>query len=110
VLLLTGLITVLLGLAPLSWIIALVFLQPALAVCFFPAGFAALAQISPPAARNVAISFAVPCGFFVGAGLTPAMIGMLADAGSFKWGIVLVGGFIISGGLTALKLRIPARR
>jgi len=107
---LAGLTTVLVGLAPLSWIVALVFVQPALAVCFFPAGFAALAQISPPEARNVAVSLAVPCGFFVGAGLTPAVIGMLADAGSFGMGFVLVGGFIIAGGLTALKLRIPGHR
>ncbi|MFQ5918213.1 MAG: nitrate/nitrite transporter, partial [Candidatus Binatia bacterium] len=41
ILLLTGITTMLLGIMPGSWVVVAVFLQPALAGCFFPAGFAA---------------------------------------------------------------------
>src|SRR4030042_6447838 len=63
VLLLTGLTTMLMGLASDAWLILLVFLQPMLAVCFFPAGFAALSLLGSSEIRSVAISLAVPIGF-----------------------------------------------
>jgi MFS family permease len=43
----TGLITMMLGVAPGSWIILAVFLQPVFAACFFTPGFAALSRTVP---------------------------------------------------------------
>jgi NNP family nitrate/nitrite transporter-like MFS transporter len=106
-LLITGVTTLLIGPAPDAWLPSLVVLQPALAVCFFPAGFAAISAIGPAASRNVAISFVVPLGFLVGAGSIPALIGFMGDTSSFATGLVLVGGLILSGALLALFLRLP---
>jgi len=105
VLLITGLTTILLGAVSKPWIMAIVFLQPVMAVCFFPPGFAVLSSIGPPHARNVAVSLTVPAAFLIGGGVIPIGIGMMGDAGSFGNGITLVGGLILGGCLLSLRLR-----
>src|SRR6185436_17872573 len=100
--------TLLLGLLSGSWLSMAVFFQPLLAVWFFPAAFAAIAMITPPSARNLAVSFSVPFGFLVGGGVIPTFIGAMGDAGSFATGFVLTGALIASGGVLGLFLKLPA--
>jgi NNP family nitrate/nitrite transporter-like MFS transporter len=102
VLLTTGMATVLLGMARGSWIIPFLFLQPTLAVCFFPAGFSALSLVGPPSLRNVAVSLAVPVAFLVGGGAVPAGLGMMGEQGSFALGIILFG-VLLLGGVVLLR-------
>lgn len=109
-LLFTGVATLLLGPVPTAWIVLFVFFQPMLAVWFFPAGFAALAMITPPAARNLAVSFAVPFGFVVGGGAIPTFVGIMGDAGSFAMGFAVTGGLILAGGALAFYLKLPDGR
>jgi len=106
VFLVTGILTILLGLAGRQWTAILVFLQPVLAVCFFPPGFAALSSIGPESARNIAVSFAVPMAIVVGGGLIPVMIGVAGDMGSFGLGIAITGGVILLCSFLALGLRV----
>jgi NNP family nitrate/nitrite transporter-like MFS transporter len=105
ILLATGMATVLLGMARGPWIIPVLFLQPMLAVCFFPAGFAALASIGPPQVRNVAISLTIPVAFFLGGGAIPAGIGLMGQKGSFALGFVLVGVLLVGGVIILRYLR-----
>ena len=107
VFLITGLATVMLGIAHGSWMIVTIFIQPALAVCFFPAGFAALSFIGPPEVRNLAVSLSIPVAFLFGAGVIPIGVGIMGDAGSFALGIVLVGVSILAGLICSLYLRFP---
>jgi len=107
VFLLTGTFTLLLGGVPGYWVAAVFFLQQLFAVCFFPAGLAALSAIGPPHARNLAVSLSIPMAFVAGAGVTPTLIGVMGDAGSFTGGIVLVGGLILSGFVICLRLKVP---
>lgn len=100
----TGLATCLLGLSRGSWLLVWFFLQPMLAVCFFPAAYSALTGSVPPAQRQLAVSLTLPGAFLVGAGLLPAGIGVLADAGWFAQGFVLAGGLMAGGGLWCLAL------
>jgi len=93
----TGILTLLLGVATTYWVIILVFLQPVLAVCFYPAGFSALSSISTSENRNVAISLTIPIAFVLGGGVVPALIGFMADLGYFSWGISLSGLLIVTG-------------
>ena len=93
----TGILTLLLGIASTYWVIILVFLQPVLAVCFYPAGFSALSSISTSENRNVAISLTIPIAFVLGGGAVPALIGIMADLGYFSWGISLSGVLIMTG-------------
>ncbi len=103
---LTGIMTILLGLANRSWINLVVMLQPVFAVCFFPAGFALLSAIVPPQSRGLAVSLAIPVGFMIGAGLVPTGIGILGDAGQFKLGFILLGVFILSGSILLEFVRL----
>jgi predicted MFS family arabinose efflux permease len=106
VFLFAGLATVLLGLAPGAWLILLVFVQPMVAVCFFPAGFAALSRIGSAETRSLAVSMAVPLGFLVGGGAIPLGIGVLGDAGRFAAGIAGTGALILSGSFLSRLLRL----
>jgi NNP family nitrate/nitrite transporter-like MFS transporter len=109
-LVLTGIFTSLLGSSPDGWLNAIVLLQPMFAVWFFPAGFAALAMITPSKARNLSVGFTVPFGFLLGGGVIPALIGVMGDAGSFARGYAITGFMILLAGLLALSLRLPADR
>ena len=104
---LTGLFTILMGIVQGSWISIIIFIQPLAAVCFFPAGFVALSSITNKENRNIAVSLAVPLGFVIGGGLVPTVVGMMGDAGSFAYGLVLTGSFILLGGGISLFLKIP---
>ena len=102
VLLLTGFLSLLLGVVPGAWVVLIVFLQPLIAVCFFPPGFAALSRIGPPHVRNISVSFTMPFGFLVGGGAIPAGIGFFGDTVGFDVGIALVG-LITMGGFVLLR-------
>jgi NNP family nitrate/nitrite transporter-like MFS transporter len=106
VFLFASLATVLLGLAPGAWLILLVFVQPMLAVCFFPAGFAALSRIGSSETRSLAVSMAVPLGFLFGGGAVPLGIGILGDAGYFASGIAGTGALILSGSFLSRLLKL----
>jgi NNP family nitrate/nitrite transporter-like MFS transporter len=106
ILLATGMATALLGMVRGAWIVPVMFLQPMLALCFFPAGFAALAGIGPPQARNVAVSFSIAVAFLVGGGAIPAGIGMMGEKGSFALGFVLVGVLLVGGVIILRYLRL----
>jgi MFS transporter, NNP family, nitrate/nitrite transporter len=103
----TGVVTALLGLMPHPWINVVVLFQPLLAVWFFPAAFAALAAITRPEARNLAVGFAIPFGYMVGGGGIPTFIGVMGDAGSFALGFIATGIVIALGGVLALLLKLP---
>jgi NNP family nitrate/nitrite transporter-like MFS transporter len=97
VLLIAGLMTMFLGMASSSVIRILVFTQPLIAVCFFPAGFAAMSLIVPSNLRNIAVSLIVPLAFVTGGGLAPIFIGFIGDEHSFALGIMICGGLIAVG-------------
>ncbi len=109
ILALNGLLTVCVGVASTSWLPYLVFVQPALAVCFFPAGFAAISLVAPVRARNIAVSLTTPFAFMIGAGAIPALIGVMGDAASFSAGFSTVGVLILAGALIA-RFLTPGRR
>jgi MFS family permease len=99
VLIVTGIMTILLGITPDRYTKVFVFLQPALTGCFFPAGFAAMAFIFPPKLRNLAVSLIVPMGILVGGGIVPIFIGLIGDIGSFALGIIISGGLITAAAI-----------
>ena len=105
VLFLTGTMTILLGLLPGFWLVLLVFVQPLMAVSFFPPAFALLSSVGPPEVRNISVSLAVPMGFMVGGGVMPLFIGLMGDRGSFSGGIAILGGLILAGVLLSAFLK-----
>ena len=106
----TGLVTSLLGLPSSDWLSLAVLFQPLVAVWFFPAAFAAIALITEPRGRNLAVAFTVPLGFIIGGGAIPTFIGIMGDAGWFAGGFVITGILIIFGGLLAGSLSLPEHK
>jgi len=104
VFLLTGILTVVMGAVSGKLVLTAVFLQPVLAVCFFPAGFAVLSKIAPPNARNIAVALTAPTAFLLGGGLVPSFIGFFGDTYSFGTGFVLIGVLITCGAVPAFWL------
>jgi len=107
VLLLTGAATIAIGLGSEHGALVAVFVQPLIAVCYFPAGFAALARIAATADRNIAVSLTIPAAFLIGGGAVPTLIGWFGDHVSFSAGIALVGALIASGAIVARFLSLP---
>ena len=105
VLVATGIITIFLGVLNRPWTSVMVFLQPVVAVCFFPPGFAALSSLVPPNSRNSAVSFTVPLAIFGGGGLIPVMIGMFGDMGTFGTGIAITGCLTLAGAFFTFLLK-----
>jgi NNP family nitrate/nitrite transporter-like MFS transporter len=103
---LTGLATALLGVFPYPWVVVPLFIQPMLAACFFPAGFAALSFIGTAKIRSLAVSLAVPLGFIIGGGAVPIGIGLMADMGAFGLGVSMAGGLILLGTLFSHHLKL----
>ncbi len=101
----TGGMTILLGLVPREWVGVPIFLQPMVAVCFFPAALAALSMVSPPKLRNIFVSLNGSIAFFIGGGAVPALIGFIGDRYSFSAGITLTGGLIVCGAILPRFLR-----
>jgi NNP family nitrate/nitrite transporter-like MFS transporter len=97
VFLFSGILTFLLGTGPSSWLVVILFLQPMVSVCFFPAGFAALSSIGSPRARNLAVSLTIPFAFIIGGGVIPTGLGLAGDAGSFALGLAVLGCLIFAG-------------
>ncbi len=105
-----GGITILLGLSSHYMLLLLIFIQPWIAGCFFPAGFAALSSIGPPGVRSVAVSLTLPFSTLIGGGATPTLIGFMGDKGSFGLGIVIVGGCILTGAVLSRFLQIEGEQ
>ncbi|MCG6973354.1 MAG: MFS transporter [Desulfobacterales bacterium] len=102
----TGILTLLLGMVSTHWVVFVVFFQPILAVCFYPAGFSALSAISAPENRNVIVSLTIPVAFVLGGGTVPMLIGTMADFGHFSLGISLTGLMIFAGFIISLFLKL----
>ena len=102
VLSITGAITTALGIIPgsaLPLAKTMVFLQPLLAVSFFPAAFTLLAGIAPAESRNIAVAMTISLAFLLGGGVVPYAIGLCGDAGHFGLGISMVGLLIAAGAI-----------
>ncbi len=101
-LVLSGITVALIGLVPDSWLAVAVFIQPSVAVGFFPAGFTALSTMGDAQTRGTAVSLVVPMAFVIGGGGTPWFLGLMGDLGAFHLGFVWVGVFTFLGAGAAL--------
>jgi NNP family nitrate/nitrite transporter-like MFS transporter len=101
-----GIATVLLGSLSGIGLKVIIFLQPAVGVCFFPAAFSALSRIVQPNMRSLAAAFAPPTAFLLGGGLFPVALGYMGQTYSFGLGISLAGCIIIAGSVLVFFIRL----
>jgi NNP family nitrate/nitrite transporter-like MFS transporter len=105
VLLLAGLLTIPLGLLSGAPLLGAVFLQPMIAVCFFPSAFAVLTVLGGKRS-GAAVSFCIPMAFLLGGGVMPTLIGGIGDRFNLGAGFVVAGvTMTIAAVLAAIVLR-----
>ena len=103
VLISSGLLIIPMGFASGSLLLFFIFLQPMVAVCFFPSAFSVLTRLGRSGEGSLAISLCIPIAFLAGGGAIPALIGLIGDYHSLALGFALVGIAVCCGGLlTAL--------
>jgi len=88
----TGLSTMGLALSStLPLILVTLILQATLSLAFFPAGLAAISNLTSLSQRSMAIGVAVSIGVIFGMGGAPFLLGLVADHLSFRVGIAWLG-------------------
>lgn len=105
-LLFSGITTILLGVLPDRWMIMMLFLQPMLMVCFFPAGFTVLSRIVPAGSRNLSVSLTMLISYLIGGGLIPIALGVFGDAGAFDLAFVIVGTIVLLNTILISGLKV----
>lgn len=86
-----GLLTIPIGLMTGKLLILAIILQPMVAVCFFPSGFAILSRLGGAAGNGGGVSLCIPLAFLIGGGAIPALMGIAGDMSSLGVGFLGVG-------------------
>lgn len=100
VMIITGVLTVLMGLASVRHIGIILFLQAFFVTAFFPAGLVAIAKTFSREMRSLATGIILAVSMVSGAGIIPYLLGVSGDTISFRLGITILGI------LTALSSRL----
>jgi NNP family nitrate/nitrite transporter-like MFS transporter len=87
----SGIAIILLGLLSGNYLVAAIFLQPAVGAVTGPSIIAAISSIAPKRSRNVAFSIALPAASVLGNGVIPSFVGYTGDAASFSAGFIIIG-------------------
>jgi NNP family nitrate/nitrite transporter-like MFS transporter len=103
----SAVLTVLLGFSHDALLLAAVFAQPLVIICFFPAGLSALSDSFSSKLLSLAISFMIPFAYFFGAGLVPAGMGFLGERGLFSVGFYITGASLIAVLIPLYFLELP---
>jgi MFS transporter, NNP family, nitrate/nitrite transporter len=105
VLLVSGMLTIPLGIFTGYSLVVFVVLQPMVAVCFFPSGFAVLSRIGGKGAQGSAVPLCIPLAFLFGGGVIPIAIGAVGDYFSLASGFIGIGCMTIVTATAAFGLR-----
>lgn len=100
-LVITGTLTLGLGLLSGAPLLVVVFLQPFLMPAFFPAALSQIASLSDDASQNIGLALVITGANLVGNGVFPRLTGSLQSAGFFNLAFVILG-------VAVLLVTIPA--
>lgn len=100
VMIMTGVLTILMGLASTRYIGIVLFLQAFFVTAFFPAGLVGIAKTFSRETRSMATGIILAVAMLSGAGIIPYLLGVSGDAISFRLGIMILGILtVLSSGL-----------
>ena len=103
--LVSGILTVLLGIVPTRFIGVALILQALFVTGIFPLTFVLIAKIFNREVRSMATSFILTVSSICGGGIIPYLLGLSGDLISFRFGISILGIFVIlSSSLLLRKL------
>ena len=101
----TGIFTVVLGIAPVRYTGVLLFFQAFFVTGFFPLGLVAIARTFVREMRGLATGMILAAGFFTGGGVVPWLLGVSGDLYSFRFGITLLGVLTILASALIFRLK-----
>jgi MFS transporter, NNP family, nitrate/nitrite transporter len=87
----SGVLTILLGVAPTAVIGTILFLQAVFITGIFPIGFVCMARLFDRETMSMAVGIMVPLTALFGTGLIPYLLGLSGDLLSFRFGIIALG-------------------
>jgi MFS family permease len=87
----SGVLTILLGVAPTAVIGIILFLQAVFITGIFPIGFVCMARLFDRETMSMAVGIMVPLTALFGTGLIPYLLGLSGDLLSFRFGIIILG-------------------
>jgi len=79
-------------------------LQATFCVVFFPVGIVAIAKVTEPQERGIFTGIIMGVSGLIGIGITPFVLGLIADIASFQVGFILLG--IVTLAICPLAFRI----
>ena len=91
----SGISTAFLGLTSGVGLLLIIFIQPVMVACFFPAGVAALSKIGSQHAINMIVSMMIPISILFGTGVVPNLLGFLGEYSTFAIGFDILGATIL---------------
>ena len=101
-----GILTAFLGLASGAGLLIVIFMQPVMVTCFFPAGFVALSRIGSKQLTNVIVAMIIPISYLFGAGVVPSLLGFLGENGNFAIGFNFLGIMVLLSTVLLLFLKL----
>ncbi|MFW5686011.1 MAG: MFS transporter [Spirochaetota bacterium] len=96
ILVVTGVVTFLLGASSGTFLLVSVFLQPMIVGAYFPVGLNALAGVTAPARRHLAVALAIPLANLAGGGVAPPVLMAVGAAGHFRVGFMVTGVLVLA--------------
>jgi MFS transporter, NNP family, nitrate/nitrite transporter len=94
VMIITSVLTVLMGLVSVRYIGIVLFLQAFFVTAFFPVGLVAMAKTFNREMRSLATGIIVAISIVFGGGIIPYLLGISGDMVSFRLGITILGIFV----------------
>lgn len=105
VLLITGILTVFIGLVSAEFMGIFLFLQAFCVTAFFPTGLVAIAKTFSREMRSLATGVILALSVASGAGLIPYLLGLAGDMHSFGMGIAILGIFTSLSSLLVFHMK-----
>ena len=103
IVLLTGFLTVVLGVVSVRSVGVALFLQAVIVTGFFPVALVSISKMFSREVRSMATGFIVTMAIIFGVGVIPYLLGLSGDLISFRFGIVILGiSVCLSSGLAFL--------
>ncbi len=88
----SGVFTIAMALAGTHAVLtAVLLLQGTFCVVFFPVGIVAIAKVTRSEERGIFTGTIMAVSGLLGIGVTPFLLGAIADAWSFQWGFIILG-------------------
>ncbi|NLD36244.1 MAG: MFS transporter [Desulfatiglans sp.] len=101
-----GITTIAIAVISAPWLLSSVlFLQATFSVVFFPAGLVAISRLTTLSERSVFTGILMSMSGIIGPGLSPIVLGAIADRWSFQAGILGTGVIIVAACMLVGKLK-----